>query len=109
MRATPGDFIRLYGSGSAPASRTGCVIDARGPDEGPPYLVRFDDGRVSLVYEAQGALIKRPAPRVSGAARASSAQPRLPQQQRPPRDDRSSAGSYLFIMALPVSWIFWVV
>jgi hypothetical protein len=107
MRATPGDVIRLRGSGSALASRTGCVIDVRGADGGPPYLVRFDNGRVSLVYEANGALIERPASRVSTAvARTSSVRPRP--QQRQSRGESPGTGFYLFLMAFPVLIIFWI-
>jgi hypothetical protein len=28
----------------------GDVVEVRGPDGQPPYLVRFDDGRERLVY-----------------------------------------------------------
>jgi hypothetical protein len=68
MRATPGDVIRLRGSAAPPASRTGCVIDLRGADGRPSHLVKFDDSRVSLAYEARGALIELLASRVSTPA-----------------------------------------
>ena len=81
MQATAGDVIRLRGNARGQRDRVGCVIDARGAAGGPPYLVRFTDGRVSLVYEAPGGLAERPASRVSTAvARASSVRPR----PRPP-------------------------
>jgi hypothetical protein len=61
MQATAGDVIRLRGNARGQRDRVGCVIDARGAGGGPPYLVRFTDGRVSLVYEAPGGLAERPA------------------------------------------------
>ena len=104
MQATAGDVIRLRGNAKGQPDRTGCVIEARGAGGGPPYLVRFEDGRVSLIYDAPGGLIERPASRISTAvARASSVQPR-PQ----PRTYVPALG-LLFIMAIPTFVVFIVV
>lgn len=104
MRAMAGDVIRLRGNANGKHDRTGCVIEARGARGGPPYLVRFTDGRVSLIYDAPGGLVERPASRISTAvARASSVQPRPRPRTYVP------ALGLLFIMAIPAFVAFIVV
>lgn len=119
MQAMAGDVIRLRGNAKGQPDRTGCVIEARGAGGGPPYLVRFEDGRVSLIYDAPGGLVERPASRISTAvARASSVQPRpqprtyTPAQPTPPSRPPSPyapALGLLFIMAIPAFVAFIVV
>jgi hypothetical protein len=104
MQATAGDIIRLRGSAKGQPDRTGCVIDARGAGGGPPYLVRFTDGRVSLIYEGSGGLVERPASRVSAAvARTSSVRPR----PRPPA--YLPARLLLVVLAIPAFAAFAIV
>ena len=50
MRATPGDRIILAGELVDQPTRSGEVLEARGADGGPPYVVRWDDGHESI-YE----------------------------------------------------------
>ena len=39
---------------------TAVVVETRGKDGAPPYLVRYDDGHESLVYPAADAWIEHP-------------------------------------------------
>jgi len=50
MRATQGDRIVIRGKTVETPDRHGEVIEVRGQDGGPPYLVRFDDRHESVVY-----------------------------------------------------------
>ena len=45
-----GDRIVIRGRTVESADRHGEILEARGPDGGPPYLVRFDDGHSTLVF-----------------------------------------------------------
>lgn len=50
MRAAAGSRIVIHGAHVDSAERRGEVLEARGEDGGPPYLVRFDDGGESLIF-----------------------------------------------------------
>lgn len=56
MRARPGDRIVLAAPHTSEATRDGEVLEARGPDGGPPYVVRWSDGHEGLLYPGPGAL-----------------------------------------------------
>jgi hypothetical protein len=43
MQAKPGDRIVIRGHRVGDSDRDGKVIEAHGPDGGPPYLVRWRD------------------------------------------------------------------
>ncbi|MFI6047400.1 DUF1918 domain-containing protein [Nocardia sp. NPDC051321] len=61
MYATIGDQIFLRDSSSAsPRDRSGEIIEVRGPDGQPPYLVRFADGRESLVDPGPDTIVEPP-------------------------------------------------
>lgn len=49
MRAALGDRVVVPGRHVGEAERHGEVVEVRGPDGGPPYLVRWDDGHEGLV------------------------------------------------------------
>jgi len=52
--------IRRLGHGSP--DRSGVILEVRGNDGGPPYLVEWsDDGRVGLVYPSEEAHVEHPA------------------------------------------------
>ncbi|WP_378742233.1 DUF1918 domain-containing protein [Nocardia brasiliensis] len=58
MYATVGDRIFLGdASATSPRERLGEIIEVRGPDGQPPYLVRFSDGRESLVNPGPDAVV----------------------------------------------------
>ncbi|MFV2039331.1 MAG: DUF1918 domain-containing protein [Acidimicrobiales bacterium] len=43
MHAEPGDEINVHGRRVGDRERSGVIIDVRGTDGAPPYIVRWDD------------------------------------------------------------------
>lgn len=61
MQVTKGERIVIHGRQVGNADRHGEILEVRGADGGPPYLVRFDDGHESLIYPGgDWSLEKRP-------------------------------------------------
>ncbi|WUI01922.1 DUF1918 domain-containing protein [Spirillospora sp. NBC_00431] len=58
MNGQIGDRLHVHGNVVGQADRTGEIIEVRGPDGGPPFLVRFDDGHETLVYPGPDAVIE---------------------------------------------------
>jgi hypothetical protein len=58
MRAKAGDRIILAGELVDQPTRAGEVIEARGADGGPPYVVRWEDGHTSTMFPGPGAVLK---------------------------------------------------
>lgn len=58
MHARPGDRLVLAAPHESGATRDGEVLEARGPDGEPPYLVRWSDGHEGLFYPGPGSLLK---------------------------------------------------
>ena len=50
MKAAQGERIIIRGRTVESSDRHGEIIEVRGADGGPPYLVRFDDGHETVVY-----------------------------------------------------------
>ncbi|WP_412539945.1 DUF1918 domain-containing protein [Longispora sp. K20-0274] len=50
MHATVGDRLQVHSASVGVKERTGEIIEVRGAEGGPPYMVRFDDGHESLVF-----------------------------------------------------------
>jgi len=51
MQAKKGDWLVVESAAVERHSRRGLVLEAHGPDGGPPFLVRWeDDGHESLVF-----------------------------------------------------------
>ncbi|KAA9153692.1 DUF1918 domain-containing protein [Amycolatopsis acidicola] len=50
MRATVGDRIRVHGRTVGSGEQQGEIIEVRGTEGKPPYLVRFTDGHEGLVF-----------------------------------------------------------
>jgi hypothetical protein len=67
MRARPGDRLVLAAPHESGPTRDGEVLETRGPDGGPPYLVRWSDGQEGLLYPGPGALL-RVSPSAGGAS-----------------------------------------
>lgn len=58
MRAQTGDRITVRGRKVGDRSRAGRIIEVRGSDGGPPYVVRWDGEDVEhLIYPGSDALI----------------------------------------------------
>jgi hypothetical protein len=58
MRAHPGDRIIMAAVAVDGPVRDGEVLEARGASDGPPYLVRWSDGHVSLLYPGPGSVLQ---------------------------------------------------
>lgn len=59
MRARVGDEIRVHGRTVGAAERQGTIVDVRGEDGAPPYLVRFADGE-RLIFPGSDSEIATP-------------------------------------------------
>ena len=58
MRAQPGEQIRVRGHHHGEPDRCGLVVDVRGPDGTPPFVVRWDDtGHEVLFFPGPDAVI----------------------------------------------------
>ncbi len=60
MRAEVGDRLHVHGRVVGTADQTSEIIEVRGPDGAPPYLVRRDDGQEALVFPGADAAVERP-------------------------------------------------
>lgn len=58
MHASVGDRLLVHGHVVGQSDRQGEIIEVRGPDGSPPYVVRFDDGHETLVYPGPDAVIE---------------------------------------------------
>ncbi len=60
MFAQVGSRILIHGKAVGATDRHGEVIDVRGADGAPPYLVRFDDGHETLVFPGPDCTVDEP-------------------------------------------------
>lgn len=59
MKTAVGDRIVIHGHKVGEHDRDGEILEVRGPDGGPPYLVRWDDdGHESIIYPGTDAYIQ---------------------------------------------------
>jgi hypothetical protein len=58
MRAKPGDRIILAAPVIDGPLRDGEVLEARGADGAPPYLIRWSDGHEGLLYPGPGSVLR---------------------------------------------------
>ncbi len=59
MRAHPGDKIVVKGHRVGEHDRDGVILEVRGADEGPPFLVRWEsDGHVGLFFPGSDAVVE---------------------------------------------------
>ena len=68
MRARPGDRLVLAAPHASEATRDGEVLEARGVDGGPPYVVRWSDGHEGMIYPGPGALLRVDHPEAGGTS-----------------------------------------
>ena len=59
MRAIIGDRIIIRGRTVETPDKHGEIIEVRGPDGEPPYLVRFGEGHQSVVYPGADFVVER--------------------------------------------------
>ena len=77
MRATAGDRIILAGELVDQPTRAGEVLEARGTDGGPPYVVRWEDGHTSTMFPGPGAVLQGDRRRIRRTAGEAAAKPDL--------------------------------
>ncbi|GLW67304.1 hypothetical protein Arub01_55470 [Actinomadura rubrobrunea] len=68
MHASVGDRLHVHGKVVGQPDRVGEIIEVRGPDGTPPYVVRFEDGHEGLCFPGPDAVIE-PAGRKATAKR----------------------------------------
>ena len=61
MHAKVGDRLIVEGNRDTAPRREGDVVEVRGTDGGPPYLIRWNDGHEGLTYPGPDAhVVSRP-------------------------------------------------
>ena len=63
----PGDVVKISSRHVGQASRTGEIVAVLGEEEHPHYLVRWEDGRESILYTSEGTTIQPSAHAVASA------------------------------------------
>ncbi|WP_054816841.1 DUF1918 domain-containing protein [Nocardia arizonensis] len=58
MIANVGDRLHVHGHVVGEADRRGEIIEVRGHDGSPPYVVRFADGHESLMYPGPDTVVE---------------------------------------------------
>jgi len=58
MQATVGDRLHMHGRIVGQRDRLGEIIEVRGKDGSPPYVVRFPDGHESLLFPGPDCVIE---------------------------------------------------
>ena len=60
MRAEVGDRLHVHSRTVGTPDQTSEIIEVRGADGAPPYLVRHDDGHETLVFPGTDATVEHP-------------------------------------------------
>jgi hypothetical protein len=60
MKAAVGDRLHVHANIVGHSERAGEIVEVRGAGGQPPYLVRFDDGHIVLVFPGPDAIIEHP-------------------------------------------------
>ncbi|MFI6516082.1 DUF1918 domain-containing protein [Spirillospora sp. NPDC050679] len=60
MNASVGDRLHVHGKTVGRSDRAGEIVEVRGADGGPPFVVRFDDGHTGLVFPGPDAVVEAP-------------------------------------------------
>lgn len=62
MQASIGDRLHVHSRTVGMDDRQGEIIEVRGSDGAPPYVVRFADGHESLVYPGPDCIVEPRSP-----------------------------------------------
>ncbi|GLW20701.1 MULTISPECIES: DUF1918 domain-containing protein [Microbispora] len=57
MQAAVGDRLVVHSAVVGEHEKHGEIIEVRGPEGGPPFLVRFEDGHEALVFPGPDAVV----------------------------------------------------
>jgi hypothetical protein len=60
MRAAVGDRLHVHGRVVGTSDQTSEILEIRGRDGAPPYLVRHPDGHEALVFPGADASVEHP-------------------------------------------------
>ncbi len=60
MQAVVGDRLHVHGRVVGTPDQTSVIIEIRGVNGSPPYVVRHDDGHEALVYPGPDASVEHP-------------------------------------------------
>lgn len=58
MRAMVGDRLHIHKNRTGAADQYGRIVEIRGANGTPPYLVEFPDGHTSLVFPGPDAVVE---------------------------------------------------
>jgi uncharacterized protein DUF1918 len=58
MHATVGDRLHIHANRTDSPDQYGRIIETRGADGAPPYLVQFPDGHTRLVFPGPDAVVE---------------------------------------------------
>lgn len=58
MHAAVGDRLHVHGKVVGTADRMGEIVEVRGADGAPPYVVRFEDGHEALMYPGPDCVVE---------------------------------------------------
>lgn len=58
MQATVGDRLHVHSNTVGASDRTAEILEVRGADGQPPYLVRFPDGHESLIFPGTDSVVE---------------------------------------------------
>ncbi|WP_153348750.1 DUF1918 domain-containing protein [Nocardia aurantia] len=58
MQARVGDRLLVHGRAVGMPDHAGRIVEVRGTDGAPPYIVRFDDGHESLVFPGPDSVVR---------------------------------------------------
>lgn len=62
MRAKVGDKLQVHASLIGTPDQVGRIVEVRGADGAPPYVVQFPDGHTGLVFPGPDALVETARP-----------------------------------------------
>jgi hypothetical protein len=68
MRAAIGDTLHIHTHHLGTTEHLGEILEVRGTDGAPPYLVQFRDGTTRLLYPGPDAVIEHPAAATAGVS-----------------------------------------
>jgi hypothetical protein len=58
MRATVGDRLRVHGRTVGDHEHAAEIVEIRGKNGAPPYVIRYDDGRENVVVPGADAWVE---------------------------------------------------
>jgi Domain of unknown function (DUF1918) len=59
MQARVGDRLRVHGRTVGHADHSAEIVEVRGADGGPPFVVRYADGHTAVVFPGPDAVVER--------------------------------------------------